>query len=42
MHEMNINFKAIHFRQVQVSENDVVLLIGRALKKLSPTTWQRF
>lgn len=41
MHERNINFKAINFRQVQVSENAVVLLIGRALKEPSPTTWQR-
>lgn len=40
MDERNINFKAVKFRQAQLSEKAVVLFRGRALKDPSPTTWQ--
>lgn len=40
MQEINMNFKAVKFRHAQLSEKAVVPLRGRALKDLSPTTWQ--
>lgn len=40
MHEVNMNFKAVKFRQAQLSVKAVVLLRGRTLKDPSPTTWQ--